>query len=281
MAEWGRDTPWRQGHVLPGDAVRKLGLIPADACAESVVAVIVSHDCDLAQPPDAEPDVEVIVGHRVETLDGNCTHAKNARRLHLTYGGAGRTWGVELRSSAKKPVLKERLAEHLPAASFSPTPGERAILQNWLAARYRRAAFPDEFDRRLSATGLRDRLAKILKPFGTHIAAVFFDVDGGEIHERSGPDDPYTIAVYLLYSTETDPETAEEAARQAAFAIRKAFQDRCIFKPRMQWQDFELAECLPIADTAMTIFEANRLKRWNADHISLRTDPQQAMLREG
>ena len=153
-------------------------------------------------------------------------------------------------------------------------------MQNWLAARYRRAAFPDEFDRRLLTTGLRNRLAQILKPLGTHIAALFFDVDDGEVHERSGPDDPYTISVYLLYSTETDPEAAEEAGKKAAFAVRKAFQDRCISKPQMQWQNFELAECLPIADTAMTVFEANRLKRWNADYISLRTDPHQAMLRE-
>jgi hypothetical protein len=37
--------------------------------------------CDLAQLPETEPMIEVVVGHRIEKADGNYTHAKNARTL--------------------------------------------------------------------------------------------------------------------------------------------------------------------------------------------------------
>jgi hypothetical protein len=103
------------------------------------------------------------------------------------------------------------------------TAAELAILQRWLAARYRRSAFPDEFDRRLQDTGLQDRIGKILKTYGALISAIYFDVDQGEEVRRFGSDDPYTLSIYLLFSTEIDPEAAEKAADTAKLAIRTVF----------------------------------------------------------
>jgi hypothetical protein len=98
MTAWDRDTPWRQGHILPDDAVKALQL-PADTVTDSV-AIVVSHDCDLAQDPTVEPVVEIIVGHWIPTADGNFTYAKNARRLHLTFSG-----GIQ---SSKPATLRSR-----------------------------------------------------------------------------------------------------------------------------------------------------------------------------
>ena len=86
MAEWDRNNPWRQGLVIPTDAFTALGLIPAKTTAP-VIAVVVSHDCDITQTAEIEPNVEVIIGHIIATSDGNCTHAKNPRRLHLPCTG--------------------------------------------------------------------------------------------------------------------------------------------------------------------------------------------------
>ena len=81
MAAWDRDTPWRQGHVLTSESSVALGLVPADH-AESAFTVVISHDCDLAQSPEAEPLVEVILAKRIGAPNGNFTHAKNSRRRH-------------------------------------------------------------------------------------------------------------------------------------------------------------------------------------------------------
>jgi hypothetical protein len=278
MAAWGRDTPWRQGHVLPDDAAEAVGVLTE--APTGAVAIVVSHDCDLAQDPSVEPRVEVIVGRRITTANGNFTYAKNARRLHLTFSGGAEHLTAELEASRKSPVAKDQLAEYEPIETVRLTPIEHNILQRWLAARYRRSAFPDEFDRRLERTGVRDRLSNILKSAGALIAAIYFDVDQGEEISRTGSDDPYTLAIYLLFSTETDPEAAERAAETAKTAIRKAFRDRCLSKETGTWRDIELIECDAISDQAMTVQQAESLKRWLADHISLRTEPAQAMLRD-
>lgn len=81
MAEWNRNTPWRQGHLLSQDAITTLGLRHA-ARSEQTVVIVASHDCDLAQAPEGEPKIEIVIGCLVTDKDGNCTHAKNARKLH-------------------------------------------------------------------------------------------------------------------------------------------------------------------------------------------------------
>jgi hypothetical protein len=276
MAGWGRDTPWRQGSVLPEDGAKALGLLSGAPRAK--VAVVVSHDCDLAQDPSVEPVVEVIVGRRIGAADGNLSYAKNARRLHLTFSGGRERLTADLVARRKIPIKKERLAEYEPVETTRLTVVEHTILQRWLAARYRRAAFPDEFDKRLEDTGLRDRLGRILKSFGASISAMYFDVDQGEEVFRFGSDDPYTLGVYLLFSTEIDPEVAEKEANTAKAAIRKAFRDKCLSTADGTWHNIELVECEAISDQAMTIGQAEKLKKWSADHISLRMDTPQSML---
>jgi hypothetical protein len=42
-----------------------------------------------------------------------------------------------------------------------------------------------------------------------------------------------------------------------------------------RWSAIELLHCTPISDEALTYAMSLRLKRWNADYISLRADPVQ------
>ena len=47
VGTWTRYTSWRQGHVLPAEAVRILGISNSDAL-ENTCVVVIGHDCDLA-----------------------------------------------------------------------------------------------------------------------------------------------------------------------------------------------------------------------------------------
>ncbi len=277
MAEWDRRTPWRQGHILTTEAVNALQLVPNVDPSDSF-AIVITHDCDLAQTPSVEPLVEVIIGRRIEEADGNFTHGKNPRRLHLPATEHGTPIYLEFIATARKAISKGSLAEHVPSAEIVIGPTERNTLQFWLAARYRRSAFPDEFDRRLKETGLARRMAKILEPLGRHIVAVFFDVDEGVEREHQGADDPFTLSIDLLYSTDLNPQTAEDAATAAAQQIDRIFRDRCFDEQAKSWREIELVECEPIADEALTYAMSLRLKRWNADYISLPADPVQPLM---
>ena len=210
MSEWNRATPWRQGHVLTDQTVDALGLRDSQMPENTVIAVI-SHDCDLVSAQDKEPNVEVIIGQRVEKIDGNLAYAKNARALHLEFTVNGNACVVELLASKKAAVPKSALAGHVPDGNFHLNPKAKSILQRWLAARYRRSAFPDQFEERLNESGFSEKLSKIMRRLGEHIRAVFFEVDDGREVRREGPDDAYSLNIILVYASEPAAQEAEQA----------------------------------------------------------------------
>ncbi|MGH8773222.1 MAG: hypothetical protein ACREV2_18900, partial [Burkholderiales bacterium] len=283
-----RNTPWRQGQFLAADTVTAFGL-ELEALSEEVAAVVISHDCDLAQRSDIEPTVEIIVGRFIEgRVNGNFTHCKNPRRLHVECSGGTKTVVVDLEARRRCTLNKDSadglapgLADYSPCAARGMTAKERKTLQLWLAARYHRSAFSDEFDRRLNEeTGVAERLANVFRETGKYVVAVFFDVDEGQEKTRRGPDDTYELLVTLLYAPYEDPEAAEVAAKQAAARIEEIFQSRCkaTRDGAQVWQWIELQGVEVTSDQALTYTASQQLTKWHADHISLRVDPEQPLL---
>lgn len=279
MADWNRETPWRQGHLLGNDAIEALGLRHAIA-PEQTLVIVASHDCDLAQTSEGEPVVEVVVGRLVTDKDGNCTHAKNARKLHVEFAGAAMFWG-EFEATAKRSIEKRALNDCVPRPEALLSAENHAIFQMWLASRYRRSAFPDEFERRLTSKEfkLHEKIAKAVKPHGELIAGVFFDVDEGAEVTRNGPDDTYILDITILHSAAPEFEAAEKAADTAAKAIEKAFKDK-LFDPAKMWRHIELRSCDPVSESVLTYQQFKQLKRWRLEHISLAAEPQQPVLTE-
>jgi hypothetical protein len=273
MADWARDTPWRQGHILPEAAMAHFQLRNVEAPEDSF-CIVVSHDCDLANGIEQEPNLEVIVGRRIAKADGTYTHSKNARRLHLEFQHGKTIVAGELDAAKKVLISKAELARFFPEDSFILDPLGRNILRRWLAARYRRSAFPDEFERRLSDSGLKDRIAKIMAHHGAWVRAIFFDLDGGQELERRTAHELYVLDMYLVYTSEDDPDRALAEATAAAHAIEAAFSSK-LNKQKKGWELIELRGCTPISDAAMAIKQANELKEWRLEHLSLRGDPAQ------
>lgn len=277
MAEWDRDTPWRQGNLLGSDAIEALKLSHPES-QEKTLVVVATHDCDLAQQPNVEPRIEVVVG-RLADIDGNYAHAKNARRLHVEFSGAAPFW-AEFDAIAKVSIAKIDLLPFMPRTNAHLTPENHATFQMWLANRYRRSAFSDEFERRLTQeTKLAEKIAKAIKPHGELIAGVFFDVDGGEEVTRNGAADTYTLDITILHTAEPDFMAADKAATAAAKTIETAFKEK-LFAPTKKWEHIELRSCEAVSESVMSYLVFKRLKRWRLDYISLAADPQQPVLAE-
>lgn len=273
MGEWNRDTPWRQGHLLGSDAVVALGLRHAVEPGRTLV-IVASHDCDLTQHPDGEPVVEVVVGRLLTEKDGTYVHAKSARKLHVEFAGTSACWG-EFEANAKVNIDKWALNEFKPCTNATLSPENQATFQMWLASRYRRSAFPDEFERRLiRETKLHEKIAKAVRSHGELIAGVFFDVDGNVEVTREGPDDTYTLDITILHAADPDFDAAEKAGLEAARVIEKAFNDK-LFAPAKKWQHIELRSCEALSESVLTYQVFKQLKRWRLDHISLAAAPQQ------
>jgi hypothetical protein len=278
MAEWSRETPWRQGHVLTDETVDRFALRDAQS-PESIVAVVISHDCDLAASPDKEPEVEVIVGRLIEKADGNFTHAKTPRVLHIEFATAEGGRFVELAATRKVRISKTDFADHEPRPEFNLGPAQQSILQRWLGARYRRSAFPDAFEKRLDKSGADRRLSKMLKPVGEHIRGIFFDVDDGNEVQREEPDDTYALAIVLVYTSQPHGHESEALALKVKEQIESLFEE-LFFNENNSWKNIELVECIVMSDEALTYAQSLMLKQWRLEHLSLREEPQESMMEE-
>jgi hypothetical protein len=223
--------------------------------------------------------VELVIGRRIEDVDGNYTHAKTARTLHIIFDGPAPLL-AEFIATDKYHVAKEALAEFEPEAGFRLSPENRATLQRWLASRYHRSAFPDEFENRLKGASLAKSLRKALKPHGALISAVLFDVDGGENIKRSGPDDVYVLDITLVHVTEPDFDAADAAANTARQKISAAFEKKLLNKETGEWQQIELRYVDVISEEALSYRHFTLMKRWRLDDLSLGAEPQQPVLAE-
>lgn len=276
MAEWDRNIAWRQGHLLCDHARNALGFDHPTSPSETL-AIVATHDCDLAQDPAREPNVEVVIG-RLIAKGGDSTHAKNARRLHLQFDGDNSFW-AEFEAAQKRTTSKSELSKFSPRKDATLSGSNLATLQKWLASRYRRSAYPEEFERRIKNHKLDEKIAKTVKKHGEWITAVFIDVDDGKEVERNGSADTYVVDILILFPTEVDYENSERAAKEAAEAITAAFKAK-LFTPTKQWCDIELRDCQEVSEAAITYDQFKLLRRWNLDHMSLATEPQQPLVQE-
>lgn len=271
-----RNTIWRQGHILPEEASKALNLLHLESPNETLV-VIVSHDCDLANVQ--ETYLEVIIGRRIEKPEGNFTHTKNVRKLHIEVKSPEKSVTIELLADKSK-LIKEALTNYHPRKDLRIAAKNHDILQRWLAVRYRRSAFPDEFNKRFKSLGLDNQLNKILRPHGSYIPAIFFDIDSGDDIERDNPNDPYVLEIIVLHTTDDNYEEAIAAATQVKHQIEIIFNEKLKTINGIEWQYIELKDCLVISDEALSYRQSTFLKQWRLEHISLKDDPIQPTMEQ-
>jgi hypothetical protein len=274
---WDRKTSWRQGKLIAADDCIKLKLCDEEESVRTLV-IVASHDCDLAQPADIEPFVEVIVGKVTTATDGNLSHVKNVRRLQVSFDGEAQVRG-EFDATQKASITKMELDGLEPRKNLTLSPENVTIFQHWLASRYRRSAFPDEFEDKLKTTKLAEKIARAVKPHGEDISAVLFDIDEGREVARPEPDNTYQLDIVILYPAEPNPEKSLKAATEVQQKIKDAFES-VLYKPLGKWQHIELRYCEVSSEEALTYKQLNHLKRWRLDHMSLGASPQQAAVAE-
>jgi hypothetical protein len=268
-AAWTRETPWRQGHVLPADAVVALNLLHPDF-PESTCVVIISHDCDLASADlHAEPGIEVIVGSHPEKTNGNFSWGKAPRTLHLDVIRDGAEVAVELTAPAKQTIRKLDLAPFSPDPAYEFSGISLSTLRVWLAVRYNRVAFPDEFVNRFNRAKLGKALEKLLEPVGKSLSAVYFDVDSGQEVDRSDGS-AFKLKIVLAYPGGRNPEQSADEMDALAESIDSLFHKLCFETKTETWNGIALAACMAISEDDLTVSQSRMLRQWRFEHMSLR-----------
>ncbi|MEB2314821.1 MAG: hypothetical protein OZ919_01865 [Xanthomonadaceae bacterium] len=263
-------SAWRQGDLIHPDDAVALALLEAHQ-RDTHRALVISHSCDLSASEDFEPEVEVLIG---EVLPGASNNKKlhnghSIRQLHLfAPDGESEEW-VKFLVRMRRTVCKTVLASYRPWSDRSYCDRQRRVLARWLAQRYSRSAFPDAFNLWLWERNVTDRLEKLVRQHSDELVAVYFDLDEGADLERDDPDQPYELGIELVYATSNANYAAN--AERLAEQIRDLFEARC--KTQDCWRWIELVYCAAIADTAFTLHDANRLRRWRLEHYSAAGEP--------
>ncbi|MFN3982417.1 MAG: hypothetical protein ACK4SA_18730 [Caldilinea sp.] len=202
-----RDTDWRQGDLLTREAAAALGLVAA--VDEERRVIVITHDCDL--PHGSELCVEVIVAEMVVKEDPQLSYAKNPRRLHLAYEGINAAPLIlELRHGDRRSVPKGDFAERAVKDHSLALPIDaKRILKQWLAARYGRPAFPNEFEERLRKGKVERKIAKILEPDAKYLVGLFFDL-GEQRGTEAVEGEPYALSVSVVYDANEGAPTQGE-----------------------------------------------------------------------
>jgi hypothetical protein len=264
-----RDTDWRQGDLLTREAAAALGLVAA--VDEERRVIVITHDCDL--PHGSELCVEVIVAEMVVKEDPQLSYAKNPRRLHLAYEGINAAPLIlELRHGDRRSVPKGDFAERAVKDHSLALPVDaKRVLKQWLAARYGRPAFPNEFEKRLRKGKVERKIAKILEPDAKYLVGLFFDL-GEQRGTEAVEGEPYALSVSVVYDANEGGADARGAAERVAMQLRELFENT-YGKPDVA-TEIALDACEAVADTYLTLADLRRVDQWRLEYISLRDGEQ-------
>lgn len=269
--KWNRDTPWRQGHVLSREVVQSLDLVDPTKL-ESTCVVVISHDCDLANDNlQNEPNIEVIIGCYPEKENGNYFWAKAPRTLHLPTLRQNVPTLIELNATAKQFIPKEVIAAFEPDAVHSLPGTSLSILRSWLASRYNREAFSNDFVDRLSDSKTKSGLAKLIEPVGQLLSKVYFDVDAGEEIDRSDGS-AYVLKIVLVYPPGDDPEKIADEIEELEEAIEALFSKRHFDKATDTWKGIVLKQCMSISEDDLPVSKVRQLVEWRLEYMTHKED---------
>lgn len=242
---------WRQGSVLPAELHALIDVTPAMTTSD--IAIVVSQDCDLLHDSlEQEPIAEILVA-RHATKNGNLWWGKNPRRIQFSLASDGSVVYEAVAHEHRRlgrEVLVGAKADSTRVLGVSNT----RLISKWLAKRYQREAFPDEFNRRLAAK--RDEIRDSLKKHGTDLVELFLLVSDREL----GADETYDLAVIATMKVEDFEQPDKRVVCQKAVDALAAAMNDC---PGIEVTEHQLK-----SEAEVSLDEIRFLQRWDYDYLS-------------
>jgi len=260
-----KERGWRQGCVLPPPAFDQVseesGL---EFTEQGTLPIVISQDCDVVHSSfEKEPYVEIIRAASVPALDGKYVHAKNPRVLHLpvTWDGVDLPYGVSIHEKAR--IDRHLLEEIEPDARAKLSNDNVGMLSDWVARRYVRASFPDEFQRRLGSRKPWARLKSLLAEEGTLVTGVFV-----RLHTQS--ELPASEAYRLIVRVTVEGSTFED--EDIRFQLRDDFLERLVDLLE-EFDGIKVVEYQLVSEADFSLEDLKNTQRLDFDYLSYADDP--------
>lgn len=252
-----RELGWRQGVILP--AAHLLETLPdGSAVSGEHHLLVVSQSCDLVHHDlEKEPHAVFLLLRSHDVTSAEFAHGRNPRVLHFT-GPDGKCF--EAIAWHQITISRKRLLEPLPEGTTKLFGSDLRVVTGWLAKRFTRIAFPDDFNDalRFQEGAIRKMMKKRHHLFSEILLRVepFEDLEAGET---------YKLICYLLMPPEIHDNPRElAAARLVAAKLEEVFEKSGI----------EVLACSPVSEVDLSYAEIKELVRWDYDHLTHRVDAE-------
>lgn len=259
-AEAIRENGWKQGAVLlpesmPQQCEPEPKLRPGNPGS---IFIVLSQDCDVVQRSfEKEPHVELIRATPVEgSENGILLYGKNPRLIQIPIGESYFECSCEDRFripriclSACKPSEDHILSEIVVG-----------LLREWVAKRYVRPAFPDNFNSRVNSGSEGKAVVKILKQTGYLFEDIYLFCDPSE--QELSSDSDYKIIVWPTMSNEDYEISFKRIEAVKACTKLEAALANC---PGIVVNECELRH-----EGQVTIDDLHYFKPWDFDYLTFR-----------
>lgn len=248
-----RKNGWRQGVIVQASLILE-GLPDGSPTTDNDHAMVVSQSCDLVHHDlGNEPSAAILVLKSVSSGKSEVMHGRNPRLLHFqaTDGRWFEAWAWN-----QIAIPRDHLAEKAAAVAVELAPKVLRCVIDWLAKRFTRIAFPDNFNDALKPQS--KAIGKLLKKNHELFTEILLHISP---FDELRTNQHYELACYLLMAAEVhdEPKQLAEACAVAA-KLEKLFKD-C---------KLGVMECSPVSEATLTVAELNELVHWDYDHLTHR-----------
>ena len=218
ITDYFKSSNWRQGYIIDDTSV--VNTLLRNSCdylrpssQNPDFLVVLTQNCDILAPPETEPYIDFLIGRFSSHDDGNFLNGKNPRKLQISFAGKA----VEFVTHDKFRVTKENFIKASPkTGKISLRNEETKLIIRWISKRFARAAFPDEFNKRLN------KADKQLTALSKHqlmdiVSLIFIDISEEELpHDKKYE---VIIVIGLKHGSNNDNLEVIEALFRQAFSI--------------------------------------------------------------
>jgi|WetSurSiteA1Bulk_404760.scaffolds.fasta_scaffold00219_13 hypothetical protein len=264
---------WRQGCLIQPNNAQQIIESSIDyynkGASPDTWLVILTQDCDLVRNTDVEPFVELLALQTLSNKPSNPMKGQSARTLHLTFKIDNQIYWFECCIHDRFRIKKNALCGAGCNTKLVFQENELRLLRQWLARRYTRAAFPDNFEKYLAST--KDPVKKLFKSAAAKlISTVYIAID----NEEAGMDEDYVIHVILTVLAE-DFEEDEKRASIDEFEERfiTVFSNRPHIRFALKYPDDSASyDVRVLSEEDVTLSILRNYKRFDADYRSVDDD---------
>ncbi len=187
-------------------------------------------------------------------MDGSYLHGKNPRRLHFEHDGKSYEAVARRRFGTSREVLLKFSAGSLPPLSKKLT----SQIANWIAKRYKRPAFPDEFNKRVD----NREIGNIIDKAHEFLRSILISVRPPDEELPHGQ--PYTVSLFGVMAHDDYLDEHKREACQTVIDEVESVLSGC--------EGINVEDCMLRSDQEISLADLDYLAEWDFDYLTVADD---------